>query len=271
MEKTPSTLPPIRYWCFTCNKECTVEINADKDPQCVTCKSTFIEEITEDNKPQDYHPSLPPQTPNANINVATESQLIFLPSTVNCVVFNENQPLNGITSIFNSVGGIGGMLNHVFQSNIFLSNNLSNGNVPLLSFLSNHNNDTQFENLLNLIMTFEQNIRGHPPASDNAINNLEKVKVGQDNLEQFKDVECNICLTNFAIGDTVTKLHCSHEFHDNCIIHWLKMHNTCPVCRSELESNDPNYENRKNAHRETLRNFHSSNNNNNNNSGSTAI
>ena len=56
-------------------------------------------------------------------------------------------------------------------------------------------------------MTFEQNIRGHPPASDNAINSLEKIKVGKDNIEQFKDVECNICLTNFSIGDTVTKLH----------------------------------------------------------------
>ena len=261
MEKTTP-----RYWCFTCNKECSYSINSDTDPQCLTCNSTFLEEITADNNPQDYHPSLP----QSNQNTVTES-LIFLPSTVNCVVFNENEPLRDIGSIFNSMGGLSGMLSHVFQSNIFLSNNLSNGNVPLLSFLSNHNNDTQFENLLNLIMTFEQNIRGHPPASDAAINSLEKIKVGEDNIEQFKDIECNICLTNFAEGDTVTKLNCSHEFHDNCIIHWLKMHNTCPVCRSELESNDPNYENRKNSHRETLRNFHSSNNNNNNNSGSTAI
>ena len=67
------------------------------------------------------------------------------------------------------------MLNQVFHSNIFLSNNLKNGNAPLLTFLSNHNNDMQFENVLNVIMTFEQNNSGHPPASDNALSNLDKI------------------------------------------------------------------------------------------------
>lgn len=76
-------------------------------------------------------------------------------------------------------------------------------------------------------------------------------------------------LLSFQLG-TVTKLHCTHEFHEHCIVHWLKMHNTCPICRIELERNDPNYENRRNSNRETLRNFHSSNNSN-NNSGSTPV
>lgn len=63
----------------------------------------------------------------------------------------------------------------MFHNNIFLSNNLTNGNAPLLTFLSNNNNDMQFENLLNVIMTFEQNNSGHPSASDNAISNLDKI------------------------------------------------------------------------------------------------
>ena len=50
-------------------------------------------------------------------------------------------------------------------------------------------------------MTFKQNNSGHPPASDNAISNLDKIKVEQDNIEQFKDVECNICFTKFSIGN----------------------------------------------------------------------
>lgn len=47
MEKTPYT----KYWCFNCNKECQYKINADKDSQCLTCQSTFLEEITEDSNP----------------------------------------------------------------------------------------------------------------------------------------------------------------------------------------------------------------------------
>ena len=264
MEKqnTPS-FDGVRYWCFTCNQECQVENNSENDFQCTRCKSTFIEEITQDNAPQNYHPSLPQNTSQTQQNNNTqEENLIFLPSTVNCVVFNENQPLSALPSIMNNFGGF---MNQIFNSNIFLTNNLFNGNVPLMAFLTNHNNDAQFENFLNLIMTFEQNLRGHPPASENAIKNLKKIDITKGNVDEFKDLECNICLSPFEVGETVTKLDCGHDFHDKCILHWLQMHNTCPVCRSEMESNAPNYENRKNSHRETLRNFHSSNNNNNNN------
>ena len=43
------------------------------------------------------------------------------------------------------------------------------------------------------------------------------------------------------------------------------MRNTCPVCRHELESNDPNYEKRKHSHRERIRNFHNNSGNNDDN------
>ena len=43
------------------------------------------------------------------------------------------------------------------------------------------------------------------------------------------------------------------------------MRNTCPVCRHELESNDPNYEKRKHSNREMVRNLHNNSGNNNNN------
>ena len=80
-----------------------------------------------------------------------------------------------------------------------------------------------------------------------------------------KDKTCNVCLENFNAGQITMKLDCGHYFHEKCITHWLKMRNTCPVCRHELESNDPNYEKRKHLHRETIRNLHNNNSGNNNN------
>ena len=116
-------------------------------------------------------------------------------------------------------------------------------------------------------MSLDPNLLGNPPASQRAIDSLPKIEVNKENIGKFKDITCNICLEGFEIGNILRVLECKHEFHETCIITWLKSRNTCPVCRHELESNDPNYERRKHNHRENLRNYHrnSSNNLNNNN------
>ena len=202
-------------------------------------------------------------TSNNNINqdeYGLNNTLLFLPSTVHCERFNSN---NFIPSLVNSVGDFFSSLSGPGINSIFSSLNNSNNNI--LSFLNQHNNDFQFNNLVNIIMSFESSMHGNPPASQRAIENLPKVEVNKDNINNFKDVTCNICLEGFVLGDILRILECKHEFHEKCILTWLKSRNTCPVCRHELESNDPNYERRKHNHRENLRNLHRNNTNNNNN------
>lgn len=174
-----------------------------------------------------------------------DNTLLFLPSTVNYVVQNPRnlgQSIFGLASSF-----LGPTINSIFGGS---SNN------TLMNFLNNHNNDTQFENLIGIIMSLENRMHGNPPASERAMNNLKKVDVTDDNINEFKEITCNICLDTFKVGNIIRILECKHEFHEDCIIRWLKSRNTCPVCRFELESNDPNYERQKNNHRTNLRNFH---------------
>lgn len=42
---------------------------------------------------------------------------------------------------------------------------------------------------------------------------------------------CSICLTDFENGSECSKLECGHFFHRQCLEDWLKVKNTCPICR----------------------------------------
>lgn len=49
--------------------------------------------------------------------------------------------------------------------------------------------------------------------------------------------ECTICLDNYEKGDVVcwSKTdQCDHIFHEGCISAWLKDHDECPLCRTNL-------------------------------------
>ncbi|KAL6976484.1 RING-type E3 ubiquitin transferase [Sarracenia purpurea var. burkii] len=45
---------------------------------------------------------------------------------------------------------------------------------------------------------------------------------------------CSICLEEMAIGSRVARLPCSHLYHGNCVLRWLKSSNVCPLCRYAL-------------------------------------
>ena len=316
-----------KYWCFTCNAECQIEItntDGDEEYQCTKCKNTFIEEITQDNNPSEFHidsqqqqqqqqnqPNISNNTFNnleslnitiSNINplnninlsnfnnfnnfgenISNQNQsepnyeygmnntLLFLPSTVN-YRRQETEERNRIMNDFLSGGEIITEVVNPNGQNIIISRNFINSNSPINNFLINHINDPQFENFINIITAFDIQHKGNPPASERAIKNLKKIEINENNIHDFDGLACNVCLENFSEGQISNQIDCGHYFHEKCIVHWLKMRNTCPVCRHELESNDPNYEKRKHSNREMVRNLHtnSGNNNNNNNNNNQA-
>ncbi|QCD98130.1 E3 ubiquitin-protein ligase [Vigna unguiculata] len=44
---------------------------------------------------------------------------------------------------------------------------------------------------------------------------------------------CSICLADYKDTDTLRMLpDCGHQFHLKCIDPWLRLHPTCPVCRT---------------------------------------
>ncbi|CAJ1932660.1 unnamed protein product [Sphenostylis stenocarpa] len=54
-----------------------------------------------------------------------------------------------------------------------------------------------------------------------------------------EDAECCICLCSYEDGAELHALPCNHHFHSSCIVKWLKMNATCPLCKYNiLKGND---------------------------------
>lgn len=77
-----------------------------------------------------------------------------------------------------------------------------------------------------------------PPATDEALKNLTRKPVDKEMLGADAKAECTICIDEMKLGETVVYLPCKHWFHEDCVVLWLKEHNTCPICRTPIEKND---------------------------------
>ncbi|CDR97666.1 hypothetical protein, conserved [Babesia bigemina] len=106
--------------------------------------------------------------------------------------------------------------------------------------------------ILYYVMENNSNRQGPPPAAKRILETLDTDTLDE---EQAKKLEtCAICTEDFVAGDKIHWLSkdrtlCGHGFHVDCIVPWLKQHNSCPVCRYELPTDDANY----NRQREDLR------------------
>eukprot|EP00118_Oscarella_pearsei_P004667 m.20328 g.20328 ORF g.20328 m.20328 type:complete len:297 (+) comp27996_c0_seq2:156-1046(+) len=75
---------------------------------------------------------------------------------------------------------------------------------------------------------------GAPPAKKEAIESIPLIAVPQSVVDRNGD--CVVCQDKFQLHENVCELPvCNHLFHSDCILPWLKLHNTCPVCRVPLE------------------------------------
>jgi E3 ubiquitin-protein ligase RNF115/126 len=251
------------YWCFVCKKECFVEDKGDS-VACYVCGSDFVEEIDKEDDPKNFLPNIKQESTQRIISVNNNNPTQN--SSLGMFSFSMSRGPNGemqVSSNFNNSNltswfdRFQSLFN--FRPN-FINLNSNPNTEGLLGFLNRHNNDQPFENLLNFLMQNDPNRHGNPPASKATVDNLPSEKITQDNIEQYNENTCLICMDSYFIDNTVVKLDCSHYFHDLCILDWLKIHNTCPVCRYELKTDDSDYENRKKERRSQLRNFPDSSN-----------
>ncbi|KAJ0957813.1 putative transcription factor C2H2 family [Helianthus annuus] len=88
------------------------------------------------------------------------------------------------------------------------------------------------EQLLQHLAENDPSRYGTPPARKEAIDALPDVTIEEPS------VQCSVCLDDFEVGTEAKELPCKHRFHSKCILPWLELHSSCPVCRLELPSDE---------------------------------
>lgn len=245
-----------RYFCHQCNR--TVLISPPPisgELSCPVCHGGFIEE---------FDPPQPPQTPPPSIFSLNPSAAPFFPSSSPSPVFlsrSTSFDLRNPNDLFSLIS-FPSPSNPSADANAFnpfdflqryIQTLLSGGaNIQIVleggdrvgGNLGDYFIGPGLEQLIQQLAENDPTRYGTPPAAKTAVDNLPDVGISKDQLES-DEAQCAVCKDFFEMEEVVKKLPCNHLFHKDCIVPWLELHNSCPVCRFELPTDDADYEQRK--------------------------
>ncbi|KAH0456934.1 hypothetical protein IEQ34_014841 [Dendrobium chrysotoxum] len=100
------------------------------------------------------------------------------------------------------------------------------------------------EHVVQQLFENDPNRYGTPPASKSAVEALPIIKISEEMVAGDVEAQCAVCKDEFELGDEAMQMPCKHIYHQDCIVPWLELHNSCPVCRFELPTDDPDHQQR---------------------------
>ncbi|TKY74292.1 E3 ubiquitin-protein ligase RING [Spatholobus suberectus] len=234
------------YWCFQCNR--TVRVAPDNNPSEVACPRCLGQFICEINMPRprlvvDF--TTPDPSPDARLLEALSLMMdppirrfpgLLQPEEVpvlqrrrlprrrqpepepgnhrprTWIVFQPMDPSNPFEPINITPGRHG-------------AGPIPRGVEPRDYFFG--------PGLIELIEQLTENDRPGPrPAPERVIDAIPTVKIESAHLKE--NSQCPVCQEEFEVGGEARELPCKHIYHSDCIVPWLRLHNSCPVCRHEV-------------------------------------
>lgn len=197
------------FWCYRCNRIVSLQIHYETTPfpLCPDCNTGFLEELL-------INPShAPPRSTRA--------------SSFNPVIVLPNDVVSAQTRNFD-----------LYYNDAVSGSNLTSLR-PLPQAATEFLMASGFHHLLDqLDAASVRSDRAPPPtaASKAAIESMPVVKILASHV--YAETHCAVCMEHFQVDCDAREMPCGHVYHSECIVPWLHVRNSCPVCRHEVPSEE---------------------------------
>jgi E3 ubiquitin-protein ligase RNF115/126 len=231
---------PLRYYCHQCDRDVSIAPPAspEADVICPLCSGGFVEEL--------------PPPDNLSLSSGGGSFLFASPPSIDLrhpsdlsAFFGSPSPTSPGFDPSNFLHDhFGGLLSSGATIQIVIEG--GGGGAPALapglSLADYFMGPSGLEQLIQQLAENDPNRYGTPPAAKFAVAALPDVTVSADMMQVDGGAQCAVCMDDFLLGASAKQLPCKHVFHKDCILPWLDLHSSCPVCRFELPTDDPDYQ-----------------------------
>ncbi|KAB2010979.1 hypothetical protein Goshw_014683 [Gossypium schwendimanii] len=218
------------YWCYRCNR--VVRLLNPDTVSCPDCYSGFIEEIDYQNEAaRAFTPAAVYANPSPGTAVLRRGRR----SGGNRSPFNPVIVLRGGTATSSPSGGDSSVEQNGRGFELYYDDGSGSGLRPLPPTMSEFLLGSGFERLIDQLSQMEIQNAGRneqPPASKAAVEAMPTVEINETHIDG--ELCCAVCKEQFELGTKVRNMPCDHLYHSNCILPWLQLRNSCPVCRHEL-------------------------------------
>ena len=253
MASSPTAAPGASYWCYQCDRfvrAAPQQEGAGGDSPsaavaCPACGGGFLEEMGAPPPRAAYLRR--PRTHHHHHDVAEAADLRLRRGGAGGGAGADTRasPFNPVIVLRRSPAG--GDANDAAAAaaassfELFYDDGAGSGLRPLPESMSDFLMGSGFERLLDQLAQIEAGglarARDNPPASKAAVESMPVVAV--DAARVAADSHCAVCKEPFELGAEAREMPCSHIYHADCILPWLALRNSCPICRHEMPTDAP--------------------------------
>uniref|UniRef100_A0A0D6QWC7 RING-type E3 ubiquitin transferase n=1 Tax=Araucaria cunninghamii TaxID=56994 RepID=A0A0D6QWC7_ARACU len=259
-----------RYWCHLCNVLVTPVRGVEEEVSCPQCHGGFVEEIETPQPPQQQRGLEGGRAAAARPVIIAggggEDLMSRMAESITAALLDHDQggggggggaaaaaaPFNPMTILQSYMQNIMGAAVPPTGGNIQIIFDHTGGGggggirLPGGAF-GDYYLGAGLEQLIQQLAENDPNRYGTPPAAKAAVEAMPTVNITLDHLNSDAG-QCAVCKDTFEEGASARQMPCKHMYHSECILPWLDLHSTCPVCRYEMptEENPQNLQNPQN-------------------------
>lgn len=230
-------------WCHGCARQFSVSVSS-WDGQCPECDEGFCEVL-------EQRPQARAQAPSRGASGGGPGhggfqQTIRVPGGMMQVVATTGAPGDMFMGLGGPPGGEDALVQHLLESlmqSLGGPNFRMGGQFP--DFMMGASEGENLDAIISQLMEqYEPRSQATSRRVRAALPRLRVRKAGSSGEAAEGEAvaaageACTVCHDAYDAGAEVVELPCSHCFHEDCISPWLDTHNSCPVCRYELPTEE---------------------------------